>query len=94
MLLLVASFFGGNRRVVLLRGEPVRSLTIFFGCMSVSSFRDPFWLLHGDSDEFEDQAWDPYSDVVAMKAFQRTERAVKKVLETFGRAQDLCWRRR
>lgn len=32
-----------------------------------------------DSNEFEDQKWDPYSDICAIKAFQRTNNAVKKV---------------
>ncbi|CAM9747545.1 unnamed protein product [Pylaiella littoralis] len=30
------------------------------------------------SNEFEDQKWDPYSDVCAVKTFQRTNNAVKK----------------
>ena len=32
-----------------------------------------------NSNEFEDQKWDPYNDVCAVKSFQRTKNAVKKV---------------
>lgn len=32
-----------------------------------------------NSNEFEDQKWDPYDDVCVVKAFQRTKNAVKKV---------------
>ena len=32
-----------------------------------------------NSNEFEDQKWDPYNDICSVKAFQRTKNAVKKV---------------
>ena len=32
-----------------------------------------------NSTAFEDQKWDPYNDICAVKAFQRTKNAVKKV---------------
>ncbi|CAN0224179.1 unnamed protein product [Ectocarpus sp. 6 AP-2014] len=35
------------------------------------------------STEFEDQRWDPYDDICAIKTFQRTNRAVKKDNDKF-----------
>ncbi|CAM9913168.1 unnamed protein product [Ectocarpus fasciculatus] len=35
------------------------------------------------STEFEDQRWDPYNDICAIKTFQRTNRAVKKDNDKF-----------
>lgn len=36
-----------------------------------------------DSSEFEDQKWDPYNDICAVKTFQRTNNAVKKDNDRF-----------
>lgn len=36
-----------------------------------------------DSSEFEDQRWDPYNDICAVKTFQRTNNAVKKDNDKF-----------
>ncbi len=35
------------------------------------------------STEFEDQKWDPYSDICAVKTFKRTKNAVKKDNDRF-----------
>lgn len=35
------------------------------------------------SNEFEDQKWDPYNDICAVKTFQRTNNAVKKDNDKF-----------
>lgn len=35
------------------------------------------------SSEFEDQRWDPYNDICAVKTFQRTNNAVKKDNDRF-----------
>lgn len=48
-----------------------------FSATSRTIYLTPSLLTH--SKEFEDQNWNPYNDICAIKAFRRTNNPVRKV---------------